>query len=54
MTSGVWLPKILGLVLQQFGMFKMGLKLFKLFLVGEFTVSVAVGLNGSETNSTKN
>lgn len=43
MTSGIWLSKILGLVLQQFGMFKMGLKLFKRFLVSEFTVGVALG-----------
>lgn len=53
MTYAVWLPKILGLVLQQFGIFKIGLKLFKRFLVGEFTVGVAVGGEGSEANSTK-
>lgn len=32
----------------------MGLKLFKRFLVGEFTVGAAVGPDESETNSTKN
>lgn len=53
MTYGVWLPKILGLVLQQFRMFKIGLKFFKRFLVDEFTVGVAVGGEGSEANSTK-
>lgn len=52
MTYGIWLPKILGLVLQQFGMFKIELKLFKRFLVDEFTVGVAVGGEGSEANST--
>lgn len=52
MTYDVWLPKILGLVQQQFGMFKIGLKLFKRFLVDEFTVGVAVGGEGSEANST--
>lgn len=53
MTSSVRLPKILGLVLQQFGMFKMGSKLFKRLLAGEYTVGVAVGFDGSETNFTK-